>query len=303
MRILTADGGGIRGVITARVLERLDQARPNFLAKTEFFAGTSTGSIVALCLAKGMKPAEIVTLYKKIGPVIFKPRDFLDRISGGSDELFRADYTQGELEKVLKQVFGNAKLGDLPKRVSVPAFCIDNQATPPAVRHWKPKYFHNFEGPGNDRHVLAYEVALRSSAAPTYFPTRGRYVDGGVMDNNPAMSALAKAVNVEGRDALKNMRLLSMGTGFNARFIDGQDLDWGLKDWASGKRILNMLFDGMLGVPDYQVRQLLNGDYYRFDMTLVKTIDLDEADRIDEMLGLADKFDLGPLLAWADSRW
>ena len=70
-RILSLDGGGIRGVLTARLLERLAAAHPEFLPSVDLFAGTSTGALLAVALAKGRTPAELVQLYRKNGPRIF----------------------------------------------------------------------------------------------------------------------------------------------------------------------------------------------------------------------------------------
>src|SRR5262245_47478400 len=69
--VLTFDGGGIRGVLTARLLERLVADQPDLLEKTQLLAGTSTGGIIALGLAFGLSPARLVTLYRENGSAIF----------------------------------------------------------------------------------------------------------------------------------------------------------------------------------------------------------------------------------------
>lgn len=84
--ILSLDGGGIRGVLTAKILERLEAACP-FLDRVELVAGTSTGGILALGLARGLTPSALVELYRTEGPRIFDHRDALDRLAGPADEL------------------------------------------------------------------------------------------------------------------------------------------------------------------------------------------------------------------------
>lgn len=337
--ILSLDGGGIRGILTARVLERLEDAVP-FLSQVELFAGTSTGGILALALAKGLAPTQIVELYKTFGKKIFGKRDWLDAISP-LDELLRADFDHDGLKAALHSVFDEDEtLGDLPKHVIIPTFDLDNQdeiskssATRVyKARFWKPKFMHNFDGVGNDKAVPVISAALRTSSAPTYFPSFEGYVDGGVVDNNPAMSALAKAVKQgawAGGDASllrriksylgtldspqskdfvteidlqfsQQAKLLSVGTGFNPHYIEGKEHDYGYRQWLTKNRLLNMLFDGMIGPPDYMARQFLNGNYKRINPVLQEVIDLDEYDKIDDLLEVADELCLDKEIAWLE---
>jgi len=308
MRILTFDGGGVRGAFSARLIERVEQERPGFVDSVELLAGTSVGSFLALLLAKGLKPSEITDIFANRGGEIFKDRGWLDSLSG-LDELIQADFDNKALYGVLKEKLGDCTLADLPKKVLVPAFDLDNQDEESKAnatrrygsRFWKPKFMHNFEGPGCDGHLLAVDVAMRSSAAPTYFPSYQGYVDGGVVDNNPSMSALAKAVKVTG--LITNHQLLSVGTGFNPHYVPGAEHDWGYKQWLEGKRLINMLFDGMISVPHYQCVQLLDSQYRRLDVDLDEPIDLADVDKIPELLAIADGVDLTDTLAWLDNTW
>jgi predicted acylesterase/phospholipase RssA len=338
--ILTCDGGGIRGVITARLISRLDKAT-GFLKRVDLLSGTSTGSILTLGLAKGLTPEECVELYRELGDKVFSKRDFLDGITH-LDELVRANYSNEPLKEALTGVFGDTELRDLETKVVIPAFDLDNQDAESKTietrvykaRFWKPKYMHNFESEGNDGYLKAADVALRSSSAPTYFPSYQGYVDGGVVDNNPSVAALARAVkdgawlgrqealvskvvdflkkhpeDEEAKGLLeeigaavgRRIALLSLGTGFNPRYIEGDELDWGYKQWLQGGNLLNMLFDGMLGPPDYVCRQLLNGHYRRVNPNLPEVIDLDDVDKLDEMLEIADSFDLTSTVKWLEN--
>jgi len=319
MRILTFDGGGIRGVLSARLMERLEKERPGFIASVDFFAGTSIGSINAALLAHGVDPATITKFFKERATKAFGPRDFVDRITH-LDELMRANYGVEEIASALTELLGDATLGDLDKFIMIPAFDLDNQDQESKKsatrvykqRFWKPKYMHNFGGPENqDRDLLAKDACLRSSAAPTYFPSYQGYIDGGMMDNNPSMSALAKAAKMSGQ--IREHTLLSVGTGFNPHYIPGTENDWGYKQWLLGTEVegkeigtgslLTVMFDGMLGVPDYQCSQLLNGNYRRLDCVLPDPIDLADVDRLDDLIAIADAIDISPTLAWIDSKW
>lgn len=281
--ILSMDGGGIRGVLTARLIERLQSKRP-FLDQVDLFAGTSTGAILALALAQGLSPRDLVALYVEYGDEIFAPRDLGDSLSGPADELVRADYELDALQQILKEHFGSRTLGDLPKRVLVPSFDLDNQARPPLARHWKPKFFHNFDDADSDRAESMVDVALRSCAAPTYFPSHQGYIDGGVVASNPATCAVAQAIDAG--IPLGDIRLLSIGTGFNPKALRGEELDWGPTQWLM--HIVTLLMDGMPGVADYQCAQLLGDRYHRLDTVLDQVIDLDDVVRTAELLKIAD---------------
>lgn len=294
--ILSLDGGGIRGVLTARLLERLAERSP-FLDDVDLVAGTSTGGILALGLARGLAPKELVALYVKKGDKIFSDRDIRDKLLGPADELLRADYDNKKktgLYKALEETLGDRKLEDLGKKVLIPTFDLDNQATPPETRTWKPKFLHNFDTPGNDGKVLARDAALRTSAAPTYFPSYQGFVDGGVVANNPSACALAKAIKAG--QALADIRLLSIGTGSSPHVIRGDRLDWGKTKWAL--KIIELMFEGVPGVADYQCQQLLGDRYRRLNVPFDQPIGLDDVARIDVLLAKADQADISETLSW-----
>lgn len=177
-----------------------------------------------------------------------------------------------------------ATVAELGKRVLIPTFDLDNEA--PIERQWKPKFLHNYPTPGNDGQVRAVDAALRTTAAPTYFPSYQGCIDGGVVANNPATCALAKAVKAGTR--LDELCLLSLGTGFNPRLIAGARHDWGKAQWIKDRRILDVVMDGMPGVADYQCTQLLGERrYHRLDIRLPRVIALDNVGEIDALLRIA----------------
>src|SRR5262245_25881277 len=120
-RILSLDGGGIRGVFTAALLERLEgETGFNFNEQVDLFAGTSTGGILALGLASGMTPQKCKELYQSLGQEIFTPSPL-----GKLDDFFFAKYSNVKLRHRLEAVFrdqGVETLGDLPKKVLIPTF-------------------------------------------------------------------------------------------------------------------------------------------------------------------------------------
>jgi len=303
-RILSFDGGGIRGLLTAVILERLDRERPGWLDRAHLLAGTSTGALIALGLAKGMRPAEIRELYETQGPGIFHAT-WLDNVQD-LGRMVGAEYDNRRLKRVLKERFGDLRLGDLSRRVLIPAFDLDNESPDPARRSWAAKFFHNFPGPDSDAGRLVRDVALYTTAAPTFFPSADGYIDGGVVANNPALAALAQSQDrrVGGRvPPLREVALLSLGTGRPLMRIEGDRLDWGLGQWA--KPILGILTEGGTNVVDYQCRQFLGPRYHRVSPAFAPEdlIPMDAVARMPDLVRIAGSLDLAPVLAWLDSVW
>jgi uncharacterized protein len=293
--ILSMDGGGIRGILTARVLERLEAAVPGFLAKVDLFAGTSTGGILTGGLAFGFHPTELRQLYENLAHVVFADT-LLDNIKDLGN-LIGAQYSVGPLKNELVKHFGDITLAELPKKVLISAFDLDNKATPPAVRTWKMKFFHNYPGPDSDGSELLSDVVVRTSVAPTYFPIYQGYIDGGVAASNPAMCALAQALHGStGGQQLNDVVLLSLGTGVNHHYLTSENGDWGLANWAP--HMVNLMLEGSAGLADYQCRQVLGDQYHRVNPVLPIPIDMDKIRFIPQLLETADSVNLDATIAW-----
>ena len=192
-RILSIDGGGVRGLLVTVLLQQLDKRLPGWRDRVDLLAGTSTGGIIALGLAKGLTPTDLRILYYDKSPRIFGD-SLLDNIRD-LGRVVGAEFSNRNLRQELEAVFGATKLQNLGKRVLISSFDLDNEDPDPAKRTWKPKFFHNFPGTDTDGSLRAVDVALYTSAAPTYFPSVDGYVDGGVAANNPSMAALAQSLD------------------------------------------------------------------------------------------------------------
>lgn len=304
-RVLSLDGGGLRGLITARMLEQLSNEPQitGWLDKVDLIAGTSTGGIIALGLAAGKPLDEIAKLYQEKGKDIFD-----DSIWDDIRDLGRtigAEYSNKVLKKELRNIFGTTKLGSLQKKVAVAAFDLDNEDQ--IKRKWKPKIFHNYSGAGTDKQQLAADIALYTSSAPTYFPSADGYIDGGVFANNPSMVALAQAISSKNttveRANLDEVVLLSVGTGISLKYIKGKSLDWGYSQWI--KPLIQILMDGVTGISDYQSKQILGDRYHRLQVVFgdKEKIDMDDVKKINRMDEIGKTHNVSPAAKWIQDYW
>ena len=291
--ILSCDGGGVRGIIQAVILERLEKEFPNFLRDTDLLVGVSTGGIVALALAAGKKPEEIKNLYLHGAQAVFQGMD-------GSKE--KAYYSLEPLRKVFHAQFGDRPLADLDKRAAILTFDLDNGVKDQNSRTWKAKVFHNLDSPDADMSAKVVDVALATCAAPVYFPSSEGFIDGGVVAGNPAMVGVAQALDNRGPNKrLQNLNLLSLGTGRMGRHIPGEEHDWPMDKWSPF--LLNLIFEGATEVIHFQCRQILQNKYCRINPRLNKIVGLDDWRKVPFLLEAAEKEDVSEAISWLDDYW
>lgn len=205
-RILSIDGGGIKGAFPAAFLSTIQEKLS--LPITDYFdliAGTSTGGIIAIGLGLGIYPRELVKFYKSFGRTIFpSSQSWLAR----TRHYFINKYSADPLKQALTSVFGGKALGESRKRLVIPCF----SAFTGKARIYKTPHHPRFE---SDWEKTAVEIAMSTSAAPTYFPpyvTRDfiAHLDGGMWANNPTGIAVVEAIGVLGIKPT-DIRILSLG--------------------------------------------------------------------------------------------
>jgi len=298
VKVLSIDGGGIRGIIPASLLAEIERRLDARIADTfDLIAGTSTGGIIALGLTApagdgtpAHRAAELVDLYKREGKRIFS-RSIWHEISAVGTAA-EAKYPLTGVEGVLKQYLKDARLKDALTEVLVPAYEIEDRI---------PWFFSSRMAAADPNYDFPmWQVGRATSAAPTYFepaciPTddpkneRGYWalVDGGVFANNPAMCALAEAtMSYRGAHGgeVPDVVVVSLGTGELTRPISyDKAKNWGLLGWA--RPVLGVVFDGVSKTVDFQVAELCRVTegqperYYRLQVDLKNygSDDLDDA--------------------------
>lgn len=323
-KILSIDGGGIRGIFPAMFLANFEaelkskgvenwQVYQNF----DLICGTSTGGIMAIALALGVPAKEIYELYLNNAKAIFGNKKSFCK------SIFYASHERDALEQLVKEkykVYHNGEDGDDPRlkhcktHVAIPIY--DLMEGRPSVL--KSKYHNAFV---RDYHIPAYQAALATSAAPTYFnPYSSNYIDlngneqffnnkidGGVWSNNPTLNGIIesqKAFNLE----LSDLSILSLGTG-HQKFRDGgirkkkkRKMKYGLYYWIRKdrkKRIIDLFMQGQSQQTQNLISLLKNGIdkrepnnfiYTRIDTELDETsnVEMDETD-VKKLKMLAEK--------------
>jgi patatin-like phospholipase/acyl hydrolase len=302
-RVLSIDGGGIRGLVTILLLQRIISTPgcERFLDGIDLVAGTSSGGLIALGIAHQVNLKNLRYLFINSGPKIFDDSWLDDLVDLG--KLRGADYSITPLRRELQKLFGSATLAQLRKRVLITSFDLDNED--PQRRSWKPKLFHNFNGRGNDRSTLAYKVGLYTSAAPTYFPSVDGYIDGGVYASNPSMCALAQTQDRRYKPTppMDRIVLFSLGTGTSLQYIRGRSNDWGYVQWV--KPLMNLMLDGTTGIADYQCQQILDNRYHRLAPVLPqgRSVSMDDTEKIPYLMKFAESISISKTVNWLKRQW
>jgi patatin-like phospholipase/acyl hydrolase len=305
-RILSFDGGGIRGLLTTTLLQRLDEALPGWLDKAQLLAGNSTGGIIALGLASGLSAAQLNQLYYDNGPTIFND-SWVDNLRD-IGRLTGAQYSNRGLRRVLAEHFSpSSTLGDLNKKVLIATFDLDNEESDPFRRTWKAKFYHNYAGTDSDAGANVVNVAMYTSAAPTYFPAVDGYIDGAVAANNPCMAALAQTQDLRAefdeRPRIDELALLSFGTGSLSNYIAGARLNWGIAQW--GAPLVNIMIEGVTDVATYECSQILRDRFHRVQPIIPRSnpIALDQWQKRDDLVAYGMAYDLDSTIAWIQQFW
>lgn len=225
-RILSIDGGGIKGVFPVSFLSTLeDTINDKVTNYFDLIVGTSTGGIIALGLGLGFSAKEILGFYEKEGPVIFKGNTIIRLLR----HIGISKYNPMRLRCSLQDLFKDRKLGESSKRLVIPAFNIETGE----VHVYKTCHHPRFE---IDYKEKAVDVALATAAAPTYFPTHRTaagtpLVDGGVWANNPLGFAVVEAITVlnQPRDSLRVLSLGCTDVPLNVKM--GRSLSLGISYW------------------------------------------------------------------------
>ena len=276
-RVLSIDGGGIRGIIPAMVVAHIERKMGKPAHELfDLMVGTSTGGILALGLSRpgASRPAQfsarwVVKLYEEQGANIFEYSLWrkLRTVGGILDEA----YSHEVLEGILGKYFAGATLGDCKTPTMVTSYDIQNRRTV-FLKSWY----------ADHQLVRCCDAARATSAAPTYFEPKpldtgdvaSVLIDGGIFMNSPSVSAYAEARKLFPGEPIA---VLSLGTGELTRPIAfGEARTWGSALWVMS--LLDCMFDGVSKAADHQMQLFLGERYQRLQTSLESASDdMDDA--------------------------
>ena len=276
-RVLSIDGGGIRGIIPAMVVAHIERKMGKPAHELfDLMVGTSTGGILALGLSRpgASRPVQfsarwVVKLYEEQGANIFEYSLWrkLRTVGGILDEA----YSHEVLEGILGKYFAGTTLGDCKTPTMVTSYDIQNRRTV-FLKSWY----------ADHQLVRCCDAARATSAAPTYFEPKpldtgdvaSVLIDGGIFMNSPSVSAYAEARKLFPDEPIA---VLSLGTGELTRPIAfGEARTWGSALWVMS--LLDCMFDGVSKAADHQMQLFLGERYQRLQTSLESASDdMDDA--------------------------
>jgi Patatin-like phospholipase len=305
-RILAVDGGGIRGLISALVLGKLESRIKELTDEGarlsdyfHLFAGTSTGGIIALSLTApgaGIAAGDLSRLYLEEGPNIFS-RSLAHRLAT-MDGWTGPKYSPDGLRTALADRLGkDARLKSALRDLAVTSYDMSGRE-PHFFKRWRAR-----ESP--DRDALFVDAALATSAAPTYFPSHphnGRaLVDGGVLAMNPVIAGITEALKRSGDQPANlssdDLLVVSVGTGSHETGYAQNDVaSWGKLGWikpdGDDPPLLGAVFGGSAEAADHWAHMLLNYPhggglpdaarvgrgprFFRWQATLSRPVEMDD---------------------------
>ncbi len=311
-RVLSLDGGGVRGYLSAKLLENIEQ----YLNKKEgnekplgmrfdLIVGTSTGAIIAGMLALGKSAKDIRKLYENDIPVIFGPAMKRNKLAG----FIWSKYKPDALTQKAQSYFEELTFNDVKTDLVVTSVDITTM-TP---RFHKSDFA---DKNGNRADEKLSKAVLASASAPAYFPVARHLIhsdyliDGGIVANNPSMVGLIDALTFEREskrgtrkpDGLDDILLLSVGTGEQTEvpydlkpLLNSGGMDWlvqlPLGKYESSTPLIDILMASQAKLVEFQAKTLLeksSGIYRRLNPKLGAKMKLDDASSVGKLKNIAD---------------
>jgi len=274
-KILSIDGGGMRGIIPARFLcEMEDQLiregtdDPRLCDYFDLICGTSTGGIIAIGLALGMKSKDILELYKQHGSNIFKKQNKVKVLIQNSP-FYNSNYLHDILQKTFSPFSenGDTRIGHSKTRLCIPTF----NAFSGKINVYKTPHHQDLN---RDYLIPAHHAAVSTSSAPFYFaPHSFKYecpktrtqtdvvnnIDGGVFANNPTLIGIMEATQSL-QIPFNEIQVLSIGTGKTKYNETSLHRKFGPLYWVTGGiRIMELMFSTQSEHTDNLIKFLNQG--------------------------------------------
>lgn len=290
-QVLSLSGGGFLGLYTASVLKRFEEHyNATSYTRAKLISGTSVGGIIGLAIACEKDAEAVCAALERNGAKIFPKRNWIRR----AGSLIYPSARELYLRSVIDETIGDSiRIGDL----KCPVLITSLDLTSGEVR----EFFGGGGGDTPDADVLVKDVALATSAAPTFLPLaqvgQRLYADGGLVANAPDLFAILKAREHFGVE-INDIHMLSIGTTKDIRGVHGGAFSrrqWGIFQWMNKRRIIDFIMSGQMNMSIALSNTLLKQRYIHIntipDHSQNSKIGMDKADQmaIDTLNALAEK--------------
>lgn len=287
MKMLSIDGGGIRGVFPIAILQSIETELDTPVGELfDVIAGTSTGAIIASAAAMKIPMDQIMESYHAYGKKIFTRRAKVG--------FFESVYSDRYLRRLLQMAFDEKTLNEITKPLLIPA--VD-------ITHGKPFiYRSNFaEAKEKATGVKLWDAVLSSCSAPIYFPpnhVNDTYlsIDGGLWANNPSLVCITEAIH-NFHSKLEEIEIMSIGTGQQKIDFTTEEQNWGIRQWLPVQfpslkvtpKLLDLAMDLSSESISYHCRLLLGDHYLRLNERLSDEVPFDDVNCMEELTFLGGK--------------
>ena len=279
--ILALDGGGTRGIYTAQLLAKIEQAfGVPIRTRFDLIAGTSTGAIIAGAAVSDIPMTDIVELFEKETPYIFRRRWY--RIP-----LFLSKYPNQKLAQIIAKHLPATPLGE----IASPLMITSSEIAKSEVHIFRSNYgSRDSEIAPTSKDVNLRDAILASCAAPTFFAPKsvGNFLlaDGGLWANNPSTVAFTEALSVFGKEA-QEVRMLSIGTGHSVNMYRNRR-GWGFITGWGGAKLTSYVMTLQSQASANTAKLLLKENYLRINPE-IDFWELDTLTQLDNLKSLAER--------------
>lgn len=320
-RILSIDGGGLRGVVPLTILKKVEAMTGKRITENfDLIAGTSTGGLIACAISvkdiqNDTQPLytldKILNVYVERGKEIFPKKGRLSSSFSKVTDMFSPRYGTEGIERVFKDVLKSYRMSDVLNHILISSYDLKNNS---------PLFFKSREGKHNaEKNILLYDIARATSAGPTYLPSYELYypdneenpfrncIDGGVFVNNPSLAALSEfsknfkfylpELEKEKDIVYDEVYVLSVGTGSYSGQISNSDSKYkGALFWA--QHISDVMMRGVNRATDYSMKEMMEpGNYLRlsFDIDTEEHSEMDNSsdETIQYLINATERLVLG----------
>lgn len=286
-RILALTGGGMRGLFTATVLDQIERIKKASIREYfSVFAGTSIGGVLAIGLAVDIKPSTMRNAIREHGPSIFRRQRWTR--GWNAFDLFVSPYGQKPLRETINAILGDKAEMTL-EQIDAPLIVTAVELNRAVAKVFASKPLAT---PEDNLSVKLIDVALATSAAPTFFPPHRIddrvYLDGGLIANAPDLVAAQRCVERFGTK-LDDLHVLSVGTAAKESRGDVRIRAPGRFGWLIRHGLFEITIDSQADLAVSQVRAFLGDRFYRIDRSPNIKIGLDDTrtEKLDELERLA----------------